>query len=87
MGTSGNSEMKSWKKMRPRLQPQRIQIIIRDMKTHPTTQTFGCFDVELRVQWLEVKGNPLSWLDAVIDKRVLPALHWAAAQCGGHRLD
>ncbi|HEY5233535.1 MAG TPA: transposase [Verrucomicrobiae bacterium] len=26
------------------------------MKTHPTAQTFGCFDVELRMQWLE-KSN------------------------------
>jgi len=61
--------------------------MIRTIKTYPSAQTQGFFDVELRVQWLEVKGNPLSWLDAVIDKRVLPALHWAAAQCGGHRLD
>lgn len=30
-------------------------------------QTFGCFDVELRVQWLRTKGNPLSRLDAVVD--------------------
>jgi IS5 family transposase len=37
------------------------------MKTHPTAQTFGCFDVELRVQWLEAKGDPLSRLDTVID--------------------
>jgi len=37
------------------------------MKTPPTAQTFGCFDVELRGQWLEAKGDPLSRLDAVID--------------------
>jgi hypothetical protein len=86
------------------------------MKTHPIPQTFGCFDVELRVHWLEAKGDPLSRLDTVIDwegfrpllvqalakpakgpgadrtrlrlhepvhERILPALHWAAAQRGG----
>ena len=37
------------------------------MKTDPTAQTVGCFDVELRGPWLEAKGNPLSRLDAVID--------------------
>ena len=37
------------------------------MKTYPTAQTFGCFDAELRVQWLEAKGDPLSRLDTVID--------------------
>jgi len=44
-----------------------MQNKIRDMKTHPTGQTFGCFDVELRVQWLEAKGDPLSRLDTVVD--------------------
>jgi hypothetical protein len=47
-----------------------IQII----KTYPSAQALGFFDVELRVQWLEAKGNPLSRLDAVIDERILPAL-------------
>ncbi|MCU0785493.1 MAG: glycoside hydrolase family 95 protein, partial [Verrucomicrobia bacterium] len=37
------------------------------MKTHSITQALGCFDVELRVQWLEAKGDPLSRLDTVID--------------------
>ncbi len=37
------------------------------MPTCQTPQTFGFFDVELRVQWLLTKGNPLSWLDAVVD--------------------
>jgi len=37
------------------------------MKIHPTAQPFGGFDVELRVEWLEAKGDPLSRLDAVID--------------------
>ena len=37
------------------------------MKTYRSAQTFGFFDVELRVQWLEAKGNPLSRLDAVIN--------------------
>jgi len=38
------------------------------MNTRPSAQTPGFFDVELRVQWLEAKGNPLSRLDAVIDR-------------------
>ena len=37
------------------------------MKTYKASQTPGFFDVELRVQWLMAKGNPLSRLDAVID--------------------
>ncbi len=37
------------------------------MKAYKTSQTSGFFDVELRVQWLLAKGNPLSRLDAVID--------------------
>lgn len=37
------------------------------MKTYRSAQALGFFDVELRVQWLEAKGNPLSRLDAVID--------------------
>ena len=32
---------------------QRKQFKIATMKIHPTAQTFGCFDVELRVQWLK----------------------------------
>ncbi len=39
------------------------------------SQTFGFFDVELRVQWLLTKGNPLSRLEAVIDwERFRPLL-------------
>lgn len=41
--------------------------MICDMRTHATVQTFGSFEVELRVQWLEAKGDPLSRLDTVID--------------------
>jgi IS5 family transposase len=37
------------------------------MKTYKASQTPGFFDVELRVQWLLAKGNPLSRLEAVID--------------------
>jgi len=37
------------------------------VKTYQSAQTLGFFDVELRVQWLEAKGNPLSRLDLVID--------------------
>ena len=35
------------------------------MKIYQSAQALGFFDVELRVQWLEAKGNPLSRLDAV----------------------
>ena len=31
----------------------------RDMKTNPIDQTFGCFDVELRGQWLEAKKSKI----------------------------
>jgi IS5 family transposase len=41
--------------------------ILLHMKTYKATQTLGFFDVELRVQWLRTKGNPLGRLDAVID--------------------
>ena len=45
------------------------------MPTCPAPQTFGFFDVELRVQWLLTKGNPLSRLDAVVDwERFRPLL-------------
>ena len=37
------------------------------MKTYKASQTPGFFDVELRVQWLLAKGNPLSRLEAVMD--------------------
>ena len=37
------------------------------MKSCPAPQTFGFFDVELRVQWLLTKGNPLSRLAGVLD--------------------
>jgi IS5 family transposase len=51
------------------------------MKTHPTVQTFGSLDVELRVQWLEAKGDPLSRLDTVIDwERFRPLLVQALAK-------
>ena len=40
---------------------------LRTMKTYQSAQALGFFDVELRVQWLEAKGNPLSRLDAVIE--------------------
>ena len=36
-----------------------MQFKIGAMKNHPTAQTFGCFDVELRVQWLEANGKML----------------------------
>ena len=47
-----------------------MMFTMRAMKTHPSAQPLGFFDVELRVQWLEVKGNPLSRLDSVIDNRI-----------------
>jgi len=37
------------------------------MPTCKAPQSLGFFDVELRVQWLLAKGNPLSRLDAVVD--------------------
>jgi len=40
---------------------------IRQMKAYKPSQAPGFFDVELRVQWLLAKGNPLSRLDTVID--------------------
>jgi len=40
---------------------------LRAMKTYPSAPALGFFDVELRVPWLEAKGNPLSRLDTVID--------------------
>jgi IS5 family transposase len=42
-------------------------VTIRMMKIYKPSQTPGFFDVELRVQFLLAKGNPLSRLDAVID--------------------
>jgi IS5 family transposase len=48
------------------------------MKNYQSTQALGFFDVELRMQWLEAKGNPLSRLDAVIDwERFRPLLELA----------
>ena len=37
------------------------------MKTCKAPQPLGFFDVELRVQWMLAKGNPLSRLDSVLD--------------------
>jgi len=54
---------------------------LRAMKTYPSAQALGFFDVELRVQWLEAKGNPLSRLDAVIDwESFRPLLEQALAK-------
>jgi hypothetical protein len=36
------------------------------MKTYPSAQPLGFFDVELRGPWLEAKSNPLSRLEAVV---------------------
>lgn len=50
-------------------------------RTYPAAQAPGCFDVELRGQWLEAKGNPFSRLDAVIDwERFRPLLEQALAK-------
>ena len=43
-----------------------MKFTLREMKTYPLVQSLGFFDVELRVPWLEAKGNPLSRLEAVI---------------------
>jgi hypothetical protein len=37
------------------------------MKIFPSVQALGFFDVELRMHWLEVKGNPLSRLEGMLD--------------------
>jgi IS5 family transposase len=51
------------------------------MKTYQSAQALGFFDVELRVQWLEAKGNPLSRLEAVIDwESFRPQLEQALAK-------
>ena len=40
-----------------------MMFAMRAMKTSPSAQALGFFDVELRVQWLEAKGNPLTLSD------------------------
>jgi len=56
-------------------------VILRSMKTYQSAQALGFFDVELRVQWLEAKGNPLSRLEAVIDwESFRPLLEQALAK-------
>lgn len=51
------------------------------MKTYQSAQGLGFFDVELRVQWLEAKGNPLSRLEGVIDwESFRPLLEQALAK-------
>lgn len=44
-----------------------MMLTMRATKPHLSAQTRRFFDAELRVPWLEAKGNPLSRLDAVID--------------------
>ena len=44
-----------------------MMVTQRAMKTYQTAPALGFFDVALRVQWLEAKGDPLSRLDTVID--------------------
>jgi IS5 family transposase len=44
-----------------------MMVTLYAMTTCRSAQALGFFDVELRVQWLEAKGNPLSRLVAVID--------------------
>jgi hypothetical protein len=43
-----------------------MMVTLRAMKTYPSAQTLGFFDVELRVPWLEAKGNPLSRLAELV---------------------
>ena len=59
--TSGNL-VKSSGLLRKNWQQQGMKFTIRVMKTHPSAQPLGFFDVELRVPSLEAKGNPLSRL-------------------------
>jgi len=58
--------VKSSESLKKKWKSKRMKFTIRAMKTYPSAQTLGFFEVELRVQWLEAKGNPLSRLDAVI---------------------
>jgi transposase, IS5 family len=53
--------------MRKQWKRQSLMVRLRALKTYPSAPTLGFFDVELRVQWLAAKGNPLSRLEAVID--------------------
>ena len=41
--------------------------MIPTVRTYPSAQALGFFDVELRVQLLEAKDTPLSRLEAVIN--------------------
>ena len=50
------------------------------MPTRQAHKTLGFFDVELRVQGLLTKGNPLSRLDAVLDWEQPPAKQWSKPQ-------
>ena len=50
------------------------------MPTGQAPQSFGCFDVERRVQWLLTKRNPLSRLAAVLDWEQPPAKQWSKPQ-------
>ena len=80
MGTSGNS-VKSLGQAGKKWKRGRIQFRLRAMKTYRSAAALGFFDVELRVQWLEAKGNPLSRLEAVIDwERFRPLLAQALAK-------
>ena len=54
-GTSGNW-MKRSGSLRKKLQSKSMMFTMRAMKTYPTAQPLGFFDVKLRVQWLE--GSP-----------------------------
>jgi IS5 family transposase len=84
MGTSGNS-----KKVKPLDEYSRQENgggLISAMPTSKAPQAPGFFDVELRVQWLLTKGNPLSRREAVVDwERFRPLLDAALAKGPGGR--
>ena len=77
-GTSGNG-VKSSGSLRMQLKSKSLKFPLRAMKTHPSAQPLGFFDVELHGPWLEAKSKPLSWLEVVIAgagfRRLLATAH------------
>jgi hypothetical protein len=59
MGHLRKLGVESSEQLKKRMKQQNIKHTMRGMKTYQSAQAMGFFDVELRVQWLEAKGNPL----------------------------
>ena len=70
---------KSSGSLRKKLPRQTMMFTLCTMKTCPSAQPLGFFDVELHGPWLEAKSNPLSWLEVVIAgagfRRLLATAH------------